>query len=136
MNGKTSHRGKCEPSMTKRERLLDNRHSITHKYCIGNPGQQYEGYIVVGLYEDGRPGELFIHAAKAGSITRGLLNGIGVLTSISLQSGVPIGDLVDKFTGDRFEPNGPTESSVVGECTSVLDYIFRWLGETFLKEDD
>ena len=122
--------------MAERERLPDNRHSITHRYCIGNPGQQYKGYIVVGLYDDGRPGELFIHTAKAGSITRGLLNGIGVLTSIALQSGVPIGDLVTKFSGDRFEPNGPTESAVVGECTSVLDYIFRWLGATFTMEGD
>lgn len=119
-----------------RERLPDDRRSVTHKFTIGNPGRQFEGYLTVGLHPDGRPGELFIKMSKQGSIVNGLMNGIGVLTSLALQSGITVQELADKFSGARFEPYGPSESDEVGECSSVLDYVFRWLCLTFPQKGD
>jgi len=88
----------------------------------------------VGLYEDGRPGELFIQMAKEGSTMGGLMDTIGTLTSISLQYGVPLKTLVDKFSHQRFEPHGFTSNPKIRSASSIIDYIFRWLETEFPKE--
>ena len=113
-----------------RHRLPDTRDSITHKFNISG----HEGYFTVGLFEDGRPGELFIKMAKEGSTMSGLMDTIGILTSVALQYGVPVEALVHKMRGTRFEPSGWTASPEVGEASSVVDYVFRWLGLAFSPE--
>jgi ribonucleoside-diphosphate reductase alpha chain len=110
-----------------RERLPDERRSITHKFQVGDQ----EGYITVGLYEDGRPGEIFIKMAKEGSTVSGLMDAVALLTSVALQYGVPLGDLARKLKNTRFEPYGPTNNPRIPWATSVLDYIFRWLEMKF-----
>ena len=112
----------------RRERLPDTRHSVTHKFSIAS----HEGYINVGLYPDGRPGEVFITMAKEGSTIGGLMDSFGTAISISLQYGVPLEVLVNKFSHTRFEPNGHTTNPEIRIAKSVVDYIFRWLGLTFL----
>ena len=92
----------------------------------------HEGYITVGLFDDGNPGELFITMAKEGSTIGGLMDTIGTLTSMALQYGVPLGALVKKFTHMRFEPSGWTGNPDIQMAKSVVDYIFRWLGIEFL----
>ena len=116
------------PQGPRRERLPDTRRSITHKFSIAG----YEGYITVGFYDDGRPGELFINMAKEGSTIGGLMDTIGVLTSIALQYGVPLEALVRKFEHVRFEPSGFTENPDIPYAKSIVDYIFRWLGISFV----
>ncbi|HXG41763.1 MAG TPA: vitamin B12-dependent ribonucleotide reductase [Dehalococcoidia bacterium] len=106
-----------------RERLPDERRSITHKFQVGDQ----EGYITVGLYDDGRPGEIFIKMAKEGSTVSGLMDAVALLTSVALQYGVPVEDLARKLKNTRFEPYGPTNNPRIPWATSVLDYIFRWL---------
>jgi ribonucleoside-diphosphate reductase alpha chain len=112
----------------RRERLPDTRNSVTHKFNISG----HEGYINVGLYPDGRPGEVFITMAKEGSTIGGLMDSFGTATSISLQYGVPIEVLVNKFSHTRFEPMGHTSNPDIRMAKSVVDYIFRWLGITFI----
>ncbi len=112
----------------RRERLPDTRRSITHKFSIAG----HEGYITVGLYDDGRPGELFITMAKEGSTIGGLMDAFGTAVSMSLQYGVPLEVYVNKFSHTRFEPNGHTKNPDIRIAKSVVDYIFRWLGITFL----
>ncbi|QDV14400.1 Vitamin B12-dependent ribonucleotide reductase [Rosistilla oblonga] len=112
----------------RRERLEDTRHSLTHKFNIAG----HEGYINVGLYPDGRPGEVFITMAKEGSTIGGLMDSFGTSTSIALQYGVPIEVLVNKFTHTRFEPMGHTSNPDIRIAKSIVDYIFRWMGITFL----
>jgi len=112
----------------RRERLPDTRQSLTHKFNVGG----HEGYINVGLYPDGRPGELFIIMAKEGSTVGGLMDCFGTAISICLQYGVPPEVLVNKFSHTRFEPMGHTTNPDVRIAKSVVDYIFRWLGITFL----
>jgi ribonucleoside-diphosphate reductase alpha chain len=112
-----------------RERLPDTRQSITHKYNISG----HEGYINVGLYPDGRPGEVFITMAKEGSTIGGLMDSFGTAISIALQYGVPLEVLVNKFSHTRFEPNGHTSNPDIRIAKSIVDYIFRWLGITFLE---
>jgi ribonucleoside-diphosphate reductase alpha chain len=112
----------------KRERLPDTRSSITHKFNVGG----HEGYLNVGLYPDGRPGELFITMAKEGSTVGGLMDAFGTAISMSLQYGVPLEALVNKFSHMRFEPMGHTPNPDIRIARSVIDYIFRWLGITFL----
>ncbi|MBM4089474.1 MAG: vitamin B12-dependent ribonucleotide reductase, partial [Planctomycetes bacterium] len=112
----------------KRERLPDTRQSITHKFSVGG----HEGYINVGLYPDGRPGELFLTMAKEGSTVGGMMDAFGTAISLSLQYGVPLEVLVHKFSHTRFEPMGYTTNADIRIATSVVDYIFRWLGNTFL----
>lgn len=112
----------------RRERLPDTRQSLTHKFNVGG----HEGYINVGLYPDGRPGELFITMAKEGSTVGGLMDCFGTAISICLQYGVPLEVLVNKFSHTRFEPMGHTTNPDVRIAKSVVDYIFRWLGITFL----
>jgi ribonucleoside-diphosphate reductase alpha chain len=112
----------------RRERLPDTRQSITHKFNVSG----HEGYITVGLYEDGRPGELFITMAKEGSTIGGLMDAFGTSVSMSLQYGVPLEDYVRKFSHMRFEPQGYTKNPDIRIAKSLIDYIFRWLGITFL----
>ncbi len=112
----------------RRERLPDTRQSITHKFNISG----HEGYITVGLYPDGRPGELFITMAKEGSTIGGLMDCFGTAVSMSLQYGVPLEVYVNKFSHTRFEPQGFTKNPDIKIAKSLVDYIFRWLGITFL----
>ena len=112
----------------RRERLPDTRQSMTHKFNVAG----HEGYITVGLYPDGRPGELFITMAKEGSTVGGLMDCFGTATSMSLQYGVPLEVLVNKFSHTRFEPMGPSTNPNIRIAKSVVDYIFRWLGNTFI----
>ena len=112
----------------RRERLPDTRQSITHKFSISG----HEGYITVGLYPDGRPGELFITMAKEGSTIGGLMDCFGTAVSMSLQYGVPLEVYVNKFSHTRFEPMGFTKNPDIRIAKSIVDYIFRWLGITFL----
>jgi len=114
----------------RRERLPDTRQSITHKFSVSG----HEGYITVGLYPDGRPGELFITMAKEGSTIGGLMDCFGTAVSMSLQYGVPLEVYVNKFSHTRFEPMGFTKNPDVKIAKSIVDYIFRWLGITFLKD--
>ena len=111
-----------------RRHLPATRHSLTHKFSVGG----HEGYITVGLFEDGKPGELFITMAKEGSTIGGLMDTIGTLTSLSLQYGVPVEAMVNKFAHMRFEPSGWTGNPDIPNAKSVPDYIFRWLGMEFI----
>jgi ribonucleoside-diphosphate reductase alpha chain len=111
-----------------RRRLLDTRKSITHKFDIAG----HEGYLTVGLFEDDQPGELFITMAKEGSTIGGLMDGIGTLTSMALQYGVPLEALVKKFAYVRFEPSGFTKNPNIRNAASITDYVFRWMAVTFI----
>ena len=110
------------------ERLPDTRQSITHKFSVSG----HEGYITVGLYPDGRPGELFITMAKEGSTVGGLMDCFGTAVSMSLQYGVPLEVYVNKFSHTRFEPMGFTKNPDIRIAKSIVDYIFRWLGIQFM----
>ena len=114
----------------RRERLPDTRQSLTHKFSVAG----HEGYITVGLYVDGRPGELFITMAKEGSTVGGLMDSFGTAISICLQYGVPLQVLVDKFSHTRFEPMGHTSNPNVRIAKSLVDYIFRWLAIRFMPD--
>ena len=111
-----------------RRRLPDTRNSLTHKFNIAG----HEGYLTVGLYEDGLPGELFITMAKEGSTIGGLMDSLGTAVSVALQYGVPVESLVNKFTHQRFEPAGMTTNAEIPFAKSLVDYIFRWLGIQFV----
>jgi ribonucleoside-diphosphate reductase alpha chain len=110
-----------------RRHLPDERPSITHKFRVG----EQEGYLTVGLYDDGAPGEIFVSIAKEGSTIRGLMDAVAMLTSVALQYGVPLENLVVKFRGVHFEPAGFTNNPKVPSATSLVDYIFRWLEQRF-----
>ncbi len=114
-----------------RRKLPDERESITHKFSIGG----HEGYITVGKYEDGAPGEIFITMAKEGSTISGLMDSFATMTSLALQHGVPLQLLVDKFTHTRFEPSGFTRNPEIPMAKSIMDYIFKWLAIKFLSRD-
>ncbi|MBV9495106.1 MAG: vitamin B12-dependent ribonucleotide reductase [Acidobacteria bacterium] len=114
-----------------RRKLPDERESITHKFSIGG----HEGYITVGKYEDGSPGEIFITMAKEGSTISGLMDSFATMTSLALQHGVPLQLLVDKFTHTRFEPSGFTKNAEIPMAKSICDYIFKWLATKFLDRD-
>lgn len=114
-----------------RRKLPDERKSITHKFAIGG----HEGYIIVGMYKEGAPGEIFIKMAKEGSTLSGFMDGLALSISIGLQYGVPLRALVDKLTNTRFEPSGFTENPSIRYASSVLDYIARWLGAKFLSPE-
>jgi ribonucleoside-diphosphate reductase alpha chain len=115
----------------KRRKLPSERQSITHKFSVGG----HEGYITVGMYEDGQPGEIFIKMAKEGSTLSGFMDGFALSVSIGLQYGVPLKALVDKFVNTRFEPSGFTGHKAIPYAKSVLDYIGRWLGGRFISPD-
>jgi ribonucleoside-diphosphate reductase alpha chain len=112
-----------------RRRLPDERHSLTHHFSVG--GQ--EGYVTVGLYQDGLPGELFIRMAKEGSTVSGLMDSFATAVSLALQYGVPLRVLCDKFSHTRFEPSGWSGNPKIGYAKSLMDYLFRWLELRFLK---
>jgi ribonucleoside-diphosphate reductase alpha chain len=114
-----------------RRKLPDERKSITHKFSVGGN----EGYIIVGMYEEGVPGEIFIKMAKEGSTLSGFMDGLALSISIGLQYGVPLKALVDKLMNTRFEPSGFTENPSIRYSSSVLDYIARWLGGKFLSSE-
>jgi ribonucleoside-diphosphate reductase alpha chain len=114
-----------------RRKLPSERSSITHKFSIGG----HEGYITVGMYETGEPGEIFIKMAKEGSTLSGFMDGFALSVSIGLQYGVPLKALVDKFINTRFEPAGYTGHPAIPYAKSVLDYIARWLGGRFISPD-
>ncbi len=115
-----------------RERLPDTRQSLTHKFSISG----HEGYLCVGLYPDGRPGEIFITMAKEGSTIGGIMDSFGTALSIALQYGVPLDVIVNKFSHTRFEPMGHTTNKDIRIAKSVVDYIARWLGITFMSGHD
>ncbi|RKH41604.1 vitamin B12-dependent ribonucleotide reductase [Corallococcus sicarius] len=111
-----------------RRRLPDERQSITHKFSIGG----HEGYLTVGMYEDGAPGELFVVMAKEGSVVSGLMDSFATSVSLALQYGVPLQVLADKFCHTRYEPSGFTGNPAIPIAKSITDYIFRWLSLKFL----
>jgi ribonucleoside-diphosphate reductase alpha chain len=106
-----------------RRKLPDERQAITHKFRVG----EQEGYMTVGLFDDGTPGEVFINVNKQGSTVSGLMDTVAMLTSYSLQYGVPLGELASKLKNSRFEPSGPTSNKQIPLATSIVDYVFRWL---------
>jgi ribonucleoside-diphosphate reductase alpha chain len=111
-----------------RRRLPDTRTAITHKFDIAG----HEGYLTVGLFENGQPGELFITMAKEGSTIGGLMDSIGTLTSMALQYGVPLEALAKKFAHQRFEPSGFTKNPEIRNAASIIDYVFRWMALQFI----
>jgi ribonucleoside-diphosphate reductase alpha chain len=111
----------------RRRKLPDVRDAKTHKFSIAG----HDGYLTVGLYDDGTPGEVFLKMSKEGSTVSGLMDTIAVMTSMSLQYGVPLKALVDKFSHSRFEPSGFTQNPEIPYAKSVTDYVFRWLGLNF-----
>ena len=114
-----------------RHKLADERRAITHKFSVGG----HEGYLTVGLYENGQPGEIFITMAKEGSTVSGLMDSFATAVSLALQYGVPLKVLCDKFSHTRFEPSGWTPHPEIRYAKSVMDYIFRWLAWKFLPRD-
>ncbi|GEJ57302.1 vitamin B12-dependent ribonucleotide reductase [Anaeromyxobacter diazotrophicus] len=115
-----------------RRRLPDERRAVTHKFSIGG----HEGYMTVGMYDDGAPGELFVTMAKEGSVVSGLMDGFATSISMALQYGVPLQVLCDKFSHMRFEPSGFTGNPDIPIAKSITDYIFRWLSLKFLPSED
>jgi ribonucleoside-diphosphate reductase alpha chain len=114
-----------------RRKLPDERRSITHKFSVAG----HEGYVTVGLYEDGKPGEIFIVMSKEGSTISGLMDSFATAISLTLQYGVPLEALVDKFTHMRFEPSGFTKNPEIPMAKSLVDYIFKWLGSKFMTAE-
>jgi ribonucleoside-diphosphate reductase alpha chain len=132
--GKDKEREKAtgaEKPRLARRRLPDERRSITHKFSIGG----HEGYMTVGMYDDGAPGELFVVMAKEGSVVSGLMDSFATSISMALQYGVPLRVLVDKFSHTRFEPSGFTGNPEIPIAKSITDYIFRWLALKFLPSE-
>ena len=123
---------RAEAKRPHRRRLPAERTAVTHKFEIAG----HEGYITVGLYPDGQPGEIFLKMAKEGSTVSGLMDTFATTVSVALQYGVPLRDLVNKFAHVRFEPSGFTGNGEIPIAKSIVDYIFRWLGARFLSADD
>ena len=126
--------------LASRQALPDTRPSITRKFKLHGSQGDHSCYITVGFFEpeEGsserqmrRPGEVFIRIGKQGSTLNGLLDVIGILISYGLQYGVPLGDLVSKLSGSNFEPLGPTSNPDIEECSSIIDYVFRWLDKEY-----
>ena len=114
-----------------RRKLPDERHALTHKFDIAG----HEGYITVGLFEDGQPGEIFLVMAKEGSTISGFADAFAQAISYALQYGVPLQALVDKFSHVRFEPSGMTRNPEIRFAKSIVDYIFRWMASKFLSPE-
>jgi ribonucleoside-diphosphate reductase alpha chain len=121
-----------EATRPHRHRLPAERSAVTHKFDING----HEGYITVGLYPDGQPGEIFLKMAKEGSTISGLMDTLATSVSLALQYGVPLRDVVNKFAHVRFEPSGFTGNPEIPIAKSLVDYIFRWLGSRFLPADE
>jgi ribonucleoside-diphosphate reductase alpha chain len=115
-----------------RRRLPDERHAVTHKFDVAG----HQGYITVGMYPDGSPGEIFLVMAKEGSTISGLMDAFATAISLALQYGVPLKALVDKFSHMRFEPSGFTKNPEIPIAKSITDYIFRWLASRFLSTEE
>lgn len=114
--------------IAKREKLADDRKGVTHKATIySHEYGEVDCYVTVGLYDDGRPGELFIRIAKHGSTVGSLVDQWAIAVSIALQSGVPLGTITGKFKHTKFEPQGMTKNAEIPMCSSPLDYISKWL---------
>ena len=111
-----------------RRRLPDTRMAVNHKFDVAG----HEGYLTVGLFDNGQPGELFVTMAKEGSTIGGLMDSVGALTSMSLQYGVPLDALVKKFAHQRFEPSGFTRNPDIRQASSIIDYVFRWMAFQFV----
>jgi ribonucleoside-diphosphate reductase alpha chain len=127
--GVTREEQESAPPRALRHRLPGERQSLTHKFNIGG----HEGYITVGMYKDGIPGELFIRMAKEGSTVSGLMDSFATAVSLALQHGVPLKLLCEKFQHTRFEPSGFTGNQEIPIAKSVMDYIFRWLEIRFVS---
>jgi ribonucleoside-diphosphate reductase alpha chain len=112
--------------------MSDTRNSVTHKFSI----EGHDGYITVGLYDDGTPGEIFLSMAKQGSTVSGLMEAFGRAISYALQYGVPLPDLVRNFAHMRFEPMGRTENRDIPVAQSIIDYVFRWLATRYMSPGD
>ncbi|MDP9493629.1 MAG: vitamin B12-dependent ribonucleotide reductase, partial [Actinomycetota bacterium] len=125
-------KAQAEAALPHRRRLPAERTAVTHKFEISG----HEGYITVGLYPDGQPGEIFLKMAKEGSTVSGLMDTFATTVSVALQYGVPLRDLVNKFAHVRFEPSGFTGNQEIPIAKSIVDYIFRWLGSRFLSTDE
>jgi ribonucleoside-diphosphate reductase alpha chain len=115
-----------------RRKLPDERRALTHKFSING----HEGYITVGLYDDGQPGEIFLTMAKEGSTISGLMDAFATSISLAMQYGVPLKALVDKFSHMRYEPSGFTKNPEIPIAKSITDYIFRWLASRFLSQEE
>ena len=113
----------------RRESLPQTRRSLTHKFAISG----HEGYLTIGLFQDGQPGEIFIKMSKEGSTLSGLIQGFCRAFSLALQHGLSAADAVERFRGMRFEPMGPTSNSEIPEASSILDYVARYLELHFVK---
>jgi len=117
------------PPAANRHRLQDERSATTHHFAFGG----HEGYLTVGFYPNGQPGEIFIRMAKAGSTIAGLMECFGTVVSVSLQHGVPLKVLFDKLSHTQFEPSGWTGNAEIGYAKSIMDYLFRWMELRFLS---
>jgi ribonucleoside-diphosphate reductase alpha chain len=127
----SQHEDLSGPPAANRHRLPDERRSaITHHFSIAG----HEGYLTVGLYPNGQPGEIFIRMAKEGSTIAGLMECFGTVVSVALQHGVPLRVLVGKLSHTRFEPSGWTGNEELGYAKSIMDYLFRWMELRFLSE--
>jgi ribonucleoside-diphosphate reductase alpha chain len=129
---KELEKAQAEAALPHRRRLPAERTAVTHRFDIAG----HEGYITVGLYPDGQPGEIFLKMAKEGSTVSGLMDSFATTVSVALQYGVPLRDLVNKFAHVRFEPSGFTGNQEIPIAKSIVDYIFRWLGSRFLSTED
>ena len=123
--------GEASERPIRRRRLADTRDSRTHKFSVGG----HEGYMHVGFFEDGTPGEVFLTMSKQGSTISGLMDSIAILISVALQYGVPLESLVNKFSHVRFDPSGFTQDPDIPMAKSIVDYVFRWLGKEFLPKE-
>jgi len=129
-NGETARREDLTgPPAANRHRLPDERAGITHHFSIAG----HEGYLTIGLYPNGQPGEIFIRMAKEGSTIAGLMECFGTVVSVSLQHGVPLKVLCAKLSHTRFEPSGWTGNEELGYAKSIMDYLFRWMELRFLS---
>ena len=128
--GVVDEREAMSTSMMRRDVLPETRQSVTHKFSIGN----HEGYLTVGLFPDGRPGEVFIQMSKEGSTLSGLIQGFCRAFSLTLQHGLSVRDAAERFRGMRFEPSGATSNPEIPECCSILDYLARYLQLHFVRE--
>jgi ribonucleoside-diphosphate reductase alpha chain len=132
--GVEKEEAKAEPvaaSLERRKKLADTRQSLTHKFSVAG----FDGYLTVGLYEDGQPGEIFITLGKAGSTLAGFADAFATAISFALQHRVELRFLVDKFTHVRFEPSGFTGNPDIPIAKSIVDYVFRWLAKEFLPSE-
>ncbi len=114
-----------------RHRLPPTRDAIVHKFAVGS----VEGYIIVGLYPDGHPGEVFLVISKEGSTLSGVMDSFAILLSLALQSEIPLEALVSKFRHVRFEPDGRTGNKEIPTASSIIDHLFHWLARRFLSRE-